>query len=224
MNDQFNKNYIDSQKNQFENSHELMIEENHIKHNNDPEYWNILLKEIKENRQFWFNKKALDFGCGCGRNIKNLLDLVEWDSVDGCDISYKNAIYAKNWVNQFYKNKTETWETNGCDIQPCKENTYDFIMSHIVFQHISNYNVRFSIISDIFKCLKPNGLASLHFADMLCSNKYYESLDINQNCSVENSEFLINDFKKIGFKNISCETGTDFFMKKQTSYYIKGYK
>lgn len=224
MNNLANEDYLFEQKKQFEDTHYLMAVGNHMQHNNDPEYWNILLKEIKTNRNFWKNKSALDFGCGCGRNIKNLLDLAEWNNVDGCDISRKNTEYAKKWVNQFYKNKTETWETNGCDIQPCKENTYDFIMSHIVFQHISNYNVRFSIISDIFKCLKPNGLASLHFADMLCSDKYYENSNVNQNCSVENAEFLINDFQKIGFKNISCETGTDFFIKKHTSYYIKGYK
>ena len=143
--------------------------------------------------------------------------------VDGCDISSKNANYAKNWINQFYQNKTDTWETNGYDLQPCESNKYDFIMSHIVFQHISNYSIRFSILSDIYKCLKHDGLTSLHFMDMSISDPYYENSEAIQNCRVENKEFLINDLKKIGFKSVSCETGQDFFTN-CTTYYVKGYK
>ena len=172
---------------------------------------------------FGHGSTALDFGCGCGRNIKNLLDLAEWRKVDGCDISKKNTEYAKNWVNKFYINKTETWETKGNDLQPCDQNKYDFIMSHIVFQHISDYDIRFSILSDIYKCLKIGGLASLHFLDLPISNNYYENSRKIQNCRVENKQFLIDDFKKIGFNNIECTIGNDYFLNKP-SYYIKGYK
>jgi hypothetical protein len=35
----------------------------------------------------------------------------------------------------------------GADIQPCEENSFDFIMSHIVMQHISNYSVRHNNIT-----------------------------------------------------------------------------
>lgn len=223
MNNSINENYLFEQKKQFEDAHHLMIVDNHMQHDDDPEYWYILLKEIKNNKSYWKNKDALDFGCGCGRNIKNLLDLAEWNRVDGCDISKKNAEYAKNWINKFYTNKTETWETNGNNLQPCDENKYDFIMSHIVFQHISDYDIRFSILSDIYKCLKVGGLASLHFMDLLISNQYYENSGKIQNCRVENKQFLIDDFEKIGFNNIECTVGNDYFINKPT-YYIKGYK
>lgn len=223
MNNLINDTYLFEQKKRFEDTHHLMMVDNHMQHNKDPEYWNILLKEIKENPINWKNKYALDFGCGCGRNIKNLLDLAEWRRVDGCDISKKNAEYAKNWVNKFYTNKTETWETNGNNLQPCDENKYDFIMSHIVFQHVSDYDIRFSILLDIYKCLKVGGLASLHFMDLSISNQYYENSGKIQNCRVENKRFLIDDFKKIGFNNIECTVGNDYFINKP-SYYIKGYK
>lgn len=223
MNNSINKNYLFEQKKQFEDTHHLMIADNHIQHNDDPEYWDILLKEIKNNKSYWKDKYALDFGCGCGRNIKNLLDLAEWKRVDGCDISKKNIEYAKSYINIFYINKTKTWETNGNDLQPCNQNEYDFIMSHIVFQHISDYDVRFSILSDIYKCLKSGGLASLHFMDLSISNHYYENFGKIQNCRVENADYLINDFKKIGFNNVECTIGNDYFINKR-SYYIKGYK
>ena len=41
------------------------------------------------------------------------------------------------------------------------------------------------------------------------------------NCKSKNQ--WIDFFKKIGFKNVTCNTGTDPFTKQRT-YYIKGYK
>ena len=217
--------YLNKQKNIFESTHDGMTILNHKQHNDDPEYWNILLKEIKQDKEKWKNKTALDFGCGCGRNLKNLLDLAEWARVDGCDISLKNAEYAKKWTSQYYQSdKIHTWETNGKDIQPCKNETYDFIMSHIVFQHIASYSIRFSIMEDLYRCLKVGGFISLHFLDLTESNSYFEDSFINRNCVVENKEYLIHDFKKIGFKNIECIEGRDFFIKQNKTYYIKGYK
>jgi SAM-dependent methyltransferase len=215
--------YLSYYKNEFDNNHHLMTVDNHKQHNADPEYWNLLLGEIIADPAKWKNKKAFDFGCGCGRNLKNLLDLADWASVDGCDISKKNAEYAKSWVSQFYPEKINTWESAGADMQPCAENSYDFIMSHIVFQHISNRSVRYSIMKDMLKCLKPGGLVSLHFLDMDVSSKYYENSLVYKNCRVENKSYLIDDFNKIGFKEVSCATGNDPFTG-QNTYYIKGTK
>lgn len=216
--------YLTYQKFFFENTNELMIVDNHSQHNNDPEYWDILLKEIKENKSKWKNKIALDFGCGCGRNIKNLLDLAEWKRVDGCDISKKNATYSKNWVSTYHSsNKTITWETDGESIRPCEDNYYDFIMSHIVFQHISSYNVRVSILKDLYRCLKHNGFISLHFMDLGESNSYYDSTMVFKNSRVENETYLIKDFEKIGFNEITCVKGIDYQTGVNT-YYIKGKK
>jgi SAM-dependent methyltransferase len=218
-----NQYYLDNQKQFFEKTHSLMTVNNHFCHNQDPEYWDMLLGEIKTNPKHWEDKVALDFGCGCGRNIKNLLDLANWKQVYGCDISKQNADYSFEFANKFYPGKVRTWENNGKDIQPCDVNSIDFIMSHIVFQHISNHNVRYSLMEDMYKCLKPNGLTSLHYLDMDVSSTYYENNDIFQNCRVEEPEYLIRDFEKIGFKNITCQTGRDYFTG-QRNYYIKGYK
>jgi SAM-dependent methyltransferase len=218
---------IKLQKDFFEDTHHLMTANNHFVHNDDPEYWNILLKEIKDDPSRWEGKVALDFGCGCGRNLKNLLDLADWSRVDGCDISKKNSNYAKEWMDkQFDSSLSRTWETSGDNIQPCEENTYDFVMSHVVFQHIASYQVRLSILKDIFRSLKPNGLVSLHFMDLGQSVDYYSNYSGNLmlNCRVENPSFLVKDFEEIGFKNVTCEVGKDFFNPSIKTYYIKGTK
>ena len=105
------KEYLDRYKKEFEDTHHLMIADNHQQHNADPEYWAMLLGPIKFNPDNWKGKKAFDFGCGCGRNLKNLLDLAEWDSVYGCDISKQNAEYAKQWTEGYYPGKVHTWES-----------------------------------------------------------------------------------------------------------------
>lgn len=221
-----NEEYLKIQKEFFQNTHHLMTINNHHVHNSDPEYWDILLGNIKKSPDNWVGKKALDFGCGCGRNLKNLISITNWDTVDGCDISLYNANYSKQWFedNKGDSNtKCTTWENSGSDIKPSKDEYYDFIMSHIVFQHISNYDVRYSIMVDMYRSLKTDGLVSLHFMDLGGSCSYYDNPSEFLNCRVEDENFLINDFKKIGFKNVTCETGSDYLIGNK-SYYIKGVK
>jgi len=218
------QDYLNYQKSFFEEIHDGMTIENHQHHNSDPEYWDILLGDIKRNPNNWKGKIALDFGCGCGRNIKNLLDLADWARVDGCDISKKNADYSMKWNSKYHpSDKINTWETDGKSIQPCDENGYDFIMSHIVFQHISSYDIRYSILTDMFKSLKQGGMVSLHYMDMSQSNNYYENTKIFQNCIVGDKNYLITDLNDIGYSDVSCETGIDYFTR-CTTYYVKGYK
>jgi SAM-dependent methyltransferase len=225
--------YLKQYKDTFESQHVLMVPDNHSMHNPDPEYWAILLGDVKFNPERWRGKKAFDFGCGCGRNLINLSTLADWDSIDGCDISKSNAAYSQQWYND---NKTikfnsdgslatascQTWENNGKDIQPTPYG-YDFIMSHIVFQHISNYGVRYSIMEDMYNSLNDGGLCSLHFMDLGESVPYFENSDKWLNCRVENEQYLVDDFTKIGFQNVKIETGRDYLTGVK-AYYIKGEK
>jgi cyclopropane fatty-acyl-phospholipid synthase-like methyltransferase len=182
------------------------------------------LGDVKFNPERWTGKRAFDFGCGCGRNLINLSTLAEWETIDGCDISKSNVEYAQQWYS---KNTTKiakcrTWENNGKDIQPTVYG-YDFIMSHIVFQHISNYYVRYSIMEDMYNNLNAGGLCSLHFMDLGDSVPYFEDSDKWLNCRVENEQYLVDDFNKIGFKNVKIETGNDYLTGVK-AYYIKGEK
>lgn len=226
------ESYLKEYKDTFESQHVLMVPDNHQQHNPDPEYWAILLGDVKFNPERWKGKKAFDFGCGCGRNLYNLSTLAEWERIDGCDISRSNAKYAKEWFDE--KNTTsaicQTWENNGQYVQPIQHSyewnlpyKYDFIMSHIVFQHISNYNVRFNLMSDMYQGLNEGGLCSLHFMDLGDSVPYFEDSHKWLNCRVENEQYLVDDFNKIGFKDVSIETGNDFLTGVK-AYYIKGTK
>lgn len=205
---------LNDQKIYFQNIHQSMTLNNHSEHFYNPDYWNILLKEIKDDPDKWNDKIALDFGCGCGRNLRTLLELANWERVDGVDISSKNIEYTKNHVNKFFPGKCYAWDCDGCTISS-KKNIYDFIMSTITLQHISSYEIRKSILMDMFDLLKPGGLLSLQFGDMECSVSYYDNNiifdELNMNSRVENIEFIKKDLQDIGFEILDSCSGTEIF-------------
>jgi hypothetical protein len=48
-----------------------MVPNNHYAHNPDPEYWDILLKDIKSEPKKWENKRSLDFGSDYFLKVKS---------------------------------------------------------------------------------------------------------------------------------------------------------
>tara|TARA_R110000824_G_scaffold211022_5_gene396905 strand:+ start:2398 stop:3165 length:768 start_codon:yes stop_codon:yes gene_type:complete len=224
----------------FEKLNPGMIVDNHKQHTIDPEYQEYILGPIKDDPEHWRGKTALDFGCGCGRNIKNLLDAAPFGRVDGCDISRLNAEYSKKHVlEHFDKDKCETWESDGFGILPTPDDEYDFVMSHVVFQHIANYSIRYHILEDIYRGLRAGGLVSLHFMDLGGTyEEYYghyppptaapailenpSNWEV-RNCMVRDENYLIKDFEEIGFKDVVCHTGRDLYCH-QKSYYVWGRK
>lgn len=219
------KHFISSQKNFFEKINESMKKTNHNEHYLNPDYWNILLSDIKNDSERWKNKTALDFGCGCGRNIKTLLEMADWKRVDGVDISKKNIEYSFDFVNSIFPGKCKTYENDGITIKEGNDE-YDFIMSTIVFQHIPSHEIRYSILLDMFDLLKKDGLLSIQFGDMSNSVGYFENKtefdENNTNSRVENINYVIEDLKNIGFKNIVAIDNTKEFHCKW--YFIKATK
>lgn len=88
--------YVSMQKNYFEAETPSMAIENHRQHNSNPDYWGILLKPLTQGD--WSNKTIIEFGCGCGRNIENILNNITVKEAHGCDISVNNIKYCEKYV------------------------------------------------------------------------------------------------------------------------------
>ena len=186
---------------------------NHLVHNDNPDYWDILLGDLKK-KEFWKNKKALDFACGKGRNVTNMISLCDWNRVDGIDLSLNNIAYCM----QNYKDYPSRWYcNNGIDVRDLKSNEYDFIMSTIALQHIPVYDIRKNLLTDLLRVLKPGGLFSFQMGfgkdlkDIFGRAKsgYYDnSWDASGTNSihdvrVQDEQEVISDLKKIGFESIT---------------------
>jgi ubiquinone/menaquinone biosynthesis C-methylase UbiE len=207
---------------------------NHQEHNTNPDYWNILLGDLV-NKEKWDGKVALDFACGRGRNVTNMFNLCDWERVDGIDISQENI--RANTVE--YNGQKSNWYcNNGIDVSDLKDNEYDFIMSTIALQHIPVYDIRKSLISDLFRTLKSGGLFSFQmgFGSDLESplgprvsyfENYYEAKGTNSVCDVriQSEETILKDLASIGFVNLSSQIRDSFSDSGHPKWiYVKCYK
>ena len=207
---------------------------NHENHNANSNYWDILLGDLKD-KENWDGKIALDFACGKGRNVTNMLNLCDWARVDGIDISEGNISHNKNE----YQSQNSNWYcNNGTDVSELNDNEYDFIMSTIALQHIPVYDIRKSLITDLLRTLKPGGMFSfqLGYGEGLESpigprvsyfENYYDAPGTNSMCDVRvhTEEEVINDLKEIGFVNITTEVRESYDDSGHPQWiYVKCYK
>lgn len=193
---------------------------NHPEHNQNPLYWNVLLRDVYANRQQWDGKTALDYGCGQGRNVTNLLSLANFAYVDGVDISAANINYCKRMYNG---NLSTFYLNDGISLKEIADDTYDFVMSTIVFQHICVHEIRFNIKKEIYRTMKPSGIFSfqmgygdINFGGHGQPHTYYAndytthgSNGVND-VRVTDPRQLIDDLQSIGFKNITYEIHPPF--------------
>jgi ubiquinone/menaquinone biosynthesis C-methylase UbiE len=187
---------------------------NHRHHDSNPDYWDILLKEPKHNPEKYKNKVALDFACGCGRNVDNMLKLADWKRVDGIDISPNNVQYCDNYLKSlgYEKDKFAFYTNNGIDVQPLIDNEYDFIMSTIALQHIPVHEIRYSLLKDLYRILKPGGTFSLQVGFDKKGptvkgyyENFYNATSTNSGCdfAVEKVEYMIKDLEEIGYEVVN---------------------
>ena len=208
---------------------------NHGEHNDNPDYWNVLLGDLKD-KDKWEGKNALDFACGKGRNVINMLSLCDWNTADGIDISQDNIDYCNTYYNKF---NCKFYCNNGIDVSQLNSDYYDFVMSTIALQHIPVYEIRRSLITDIFRTMKQGGLFSFQMgygkdlSDPLNRprSKYYDNVyeakETNSGYDVrilDESE-VIDDLTNIGFINITTEIKPAFSDIGHSEWiYIKAYK
>lgn len=153
---------------------------------------------------------ALDFGCGPGRNIRRWTDWFK--RIDGADISKINIANAEVFLQGQLKEdkKPNLYVTRGTDCGDAKSNTYDFVFSTVCLQHICSHSVRFKILSDIFRILKPGGRISIQMgygSPSPMTVGYFEdnfsAEATNRSCDTEISDVSepMSDFSRIGFVN-----------------------
>lgn len=208
---------------------------NHTEHNHNSKYWDVLLGDLKDTTK-WNNKNALDFACGKGRNVTNILSLCDWNRVDGVDISSANIDFCKH---TYSTQKSNWYLNNGVDVSELPSNEYDFVMSTIALQHIPVYDIRKNIITDLLRVMRPSGLFSFQLGygkDLSdTSNRprssYYDNAytasgtNSEHDVRVQNAQDVVDDLTNIGFINVSYEIHQSFSDFGHPEWiYIKAYK
>lgn len=203
------QDYTRMQRTYYNNETPTMSVMNHSQHNSNPDYWNILLSPLKSGD--WSNKKVLDFGCGCGRNVINVLENFKVAEAHGCDISITNVNYCNSLLSEKGLKNFYFFESDGRSLNPSESGVYDLIMSTIVLQHIPVYNIRKEILTDMFRCLKQDGVLSIqmgfgtaHYntSDYYDNATYATTTNSGHDVRVTSEDQLVKDLEGIGFKDV----------------------
>ncbi len=207
--------YTIMQRTQYNRETQAMAKEDHKGHNDNPDYWEMFIEEA------WLccrgsGTLALDFGCGTGRNVANLIRDCTFDKVWGADISEQNIKYCKSTMPTRVKDNTKFGfeEVSGVDLEPFENNMFQFIMSTIVLQHICVHDIRFQILEDMYRVMDFGGLLSIqmgfgpsHPRSRDYYDNFFDAKHTNSGCDtrVEHPNQLAGELAIIGFKNIQVD-------------------
>lgn len=107
----------------------------------------------------------MDLGCGSGKMVQELLELGY--KAFGCGTRFitQNNVDTASMMD---KGIIRSIDLNNYHL-PFDDNTFDFIFSHSVFEHVQNYE---ETVAEVARVLKPNGFCIHFFASR---NKLIES-------------------------------------------------
>jgi SAM-dependent methyltransferase len=224
-----NNPYTTMQRNQYEREADLMNEENHMFHNANQDYWDILVADTEIGFR---DKLGLDFGCGCGRNIQNLW--YRFKSMDGVDISEGNLIHARENIDKAGcpSNRSKLYICNGIDLSNIQSDQYDFVMSTIVLQHIAVHDIRYNYLKEFYRIMREGGLLSFqmgfgegHGKAAYHENHYHATATNSlHDAVVTDSSQITDELFEIGFKNITYAIRPPFSDGHPNWIFVKAYK
>lgn len=176
-------------------------------HNNFPDYDLYLFPNLD-----FTNKIALEYGCGTGRNLIKFAN--RFQRIDGTDISQECLDAAKINLESNNILVSNLYLSNGNNI-PVSNETYDVIFAVICLQHICVHEIRYQIMQDVFRTLKPNGwfCFQMGFGGRPNSVNYFDNdydaqtTNGGRDVSIHNEQDLKNDLEKIGFSNYKSHIG-----------------
>ena len=178
-------------------------------HNNWSDYDEFLFKGFETN-----GLVALEYGCGPGRNLVKFSN--RFARVDGIDISHVNIEKARLNVKANNIAEPNLYVTSGDNLSSIPDDVYDVVFAVICFQHICVHKIRFDILADIYRVLKPGGKLCFQMGyggkGEIPTAGYYDnnydagSTNGHSDVSIQDEQTLLDDLVgKIGFTNYKSD-------------------
>lgn len=178
-------------------------------HNAWPDYDQYLFKDFDTN-----GLVALEYGCGPGRNLVKFAN--RFQRVDGIDISEINLEKALVNLEHNKIDPVNLFHTTGDNLSAVADEQYDCVFAVICFQHICSHQIRFSILKDIYRVLKPGGKLCFQMGyggkGEIPTAGYYDnnydagSTNGHSDVSIQDEQTVFDDLVgKIGFKNFKYD-------------------
>jgi ubiquinone/menaquinone biosynthesis C-methylase UbiE len=175
-------------------------------HEKSPLYDEMLFRNIDTK-----DMVALDYGCGPGRCIIRFDD--RFKEIDGVDIGLNNIDNAHLNIRDAGLDYSGHLMVNDGKIIGRANNTYDMVYAVITLQHIAVHEIRYKIMKEIFRVLKPGGWFCFQMGhggrpdSVGYYDNHYDALGTNGRCDVTitNIANLYSDLDKIGFSEYNSE-------------------
>jgi SAM-dependent methyltransferase len=221
--------YTKMQKDAYEGSAPQMNVDNHMHHNGNQDYWDIL---VNDTESCYRSKIGLDFGCGCGRNVQNIW--MRFKRMDGVDISDGNLVFSRENLSKAGApgDRYKFIPCNGVDLSNLKSDEYDFIMSTIVLQHIAVHEIRLNYFKEFFRIARSGALLSFQmgYGHGWGKADYYDNdwnaLGTNSahDTRVTSPDQLRGDLEEVGFVGFSSQIRPAYWDHHPHWIYVKALK
>jgi SAM-dependent methyltransferase len=115
--------------------------------------------------------RALEIGCGPGRLIKPMSR--RFGEIHGVDVS--DEMIARARSNLADLPNAHVHHTQGSDLAEFASETFDFVYSYAVFQHIPSREVVFSYLRESCRVLRPGGIIRVQINGLDATAKEYDT-------------------------------------------------
>ena len=133
---------------------------------------------------------------------------------EGIDISDKNLANAGIWCQTNHVPIPTLIKSNGIDLSLIPSDTYDVVFSTICLQHICVHDIRFNLMQEFYRVLKPGGSICLqmgfgnnHPKTVGYFENNYEATVTNSGCDtrIDSPDEPKSDLEKIRFHSFDYD-------------------
>jgi ubiquinone/menaquinone biosynthesis C-methylase UbiE len=146
--------------------------------------------------------RALEIGCGPGRLMRPLSR--HFAQIHGVDVSDEMIALAREKLSDIPNAFPQV--TDGASLAQFADESFDFVYSYAVFQHIPSRDVVFSYLHEARRVMKTGGLALLQFNGLVNRRSEIDTWDGVRFSSTELLEFASqNDFQVLALEGVGTQ-------------------
>jgi SAM-dependent methyltransferase len=116
-------------------------------------------------------RRALEIGCGPGRLIRPLSR--HFGEIHGVDVS--DEMIRRAEANLAHIAHAHPHHTSGADLDPFADESFDFVYSYAVFQHIPSRDVVMQYLREAVRVLKPGGILRAQINGLDATARQYDT-------------------------------------------------
>ncbi len=147
-------------------------------------------------------RRALEIGCGPGRLMRPMSQF--FGEIHGIDVS--DEMIRRAEANLRDIPHAHPHHTSGADLAPFADDSFDFVYSYAVFQHIPSFDVVMNYLREAKRVLKPGGLLRVQINGLPESAARYDTWSGVRISAAQVAAFAReNDFQLLALEGVSTQ-------------------